>query len=59
MAEEDRHIRERPVDASSRGPVVSGERARQGRIVLNTPARRWIFATGLLVLVVVVILFGW
>jgi hypothetical protein len=36
------------VDPSDRtAPTYSGERARQGRIVLNTPRRRAIFIAGL------------
>lgn len=31
----------------SASPVYSAEQARGGRIVLNTPARRWIFIGGL------------
>ena len=63
MAEDDRPMPERPADAPSRGspsrgPVISGEQARQGRVVLNTPVRRWIFVAGLVVLVIAAILFG-
>ena len=38
-----------------RGPTdqpLAAERARQGRIVLDTPARRWIFIAGLVGIVV-------
>lgn len=58
MAEEEPRAGERPAGTPPRSPVISGERARQGRIVLNTPARRWIFVTGLVLLVIVAILFG-
>ncbi len=39
-------------------PVYSGEKARQGRIVLNTPLRRIIFLSGLVGIVVLAILWG-
>ncbi|QQP92973.1 hypothetical protein IGS68_31565 (plasmid) [Skermanella sp. TT6] len=36
--------------------TVSGDDARQGQIVLNTPARRWIFIVGLVGFVVLAFL---
>ena len=35
--------------------TISGQDARQGRIVLNTPRRRWIFFGGLIAFVLFVI----
>lgn len=39
-----------------RAPTLGGQEARQGRIVLNTPARRWVFFSGLVGLVVLAVL---
>jgi hypothetical protein len=57
MAQESPRSGGRPA-GTPHGPVISGERARQGRIVLNTSARRQIFAAGLGLLVIVAILVG-
>ncbi|HSK39985.1 MAG TPA: hypothetical protein VK943_09480 [Arenibaculum sp.] len=42
--------------ASTDRVEIPGERARQGHIVLNTPARRWIFIGGLIGFVVIALL---
>lgn len=52
MAEQDTHgagrdDRQQPARRRE-PPTYSGEQVRQGRIVLNTPARRWIFFGGLI-----------
>jgi hypothetical protein len=39
-------------------PTLGGEEARQGRIILNTPTRRWIFFGGLVAFVLFVLIFG-
>lgn len=38
------------------GPPYSAEKARQGRIVLDTPGRRWIFFGGLAAFVLLVLI---
>ncbi|WP_207462908.1 hypothetical protein [Azospirillum sp. SYSU D00513] len=38
--------------------IVSGEQARQGEIVLNTPRRRWIFVSGLVGFILLALLGG-
>jgi hypothetical protein len=43
-------------ESPRRAPTLGGQEARQGRIVLNTPARRWIFFSGLVGLVVLAVL---
>lgn len=43
-----RDDRERSASEGSEKPVYSGERLRQGRVVLNTPLRRRIFFAGLI-----------
>lgn len=43
-----REDREPSAPEQSEKPVHSGERLRQGRIVLNTPLRRRIFFAGLI-----------
>ena len=40
-------------DAPSQRVVKSGKDARQGRIILDTPPKRWIFGAGLVGIVIV------
>ncbi len=46
----------RPGDPRQPAPTLGPEEARQGRIILNTPTRRWVFFSGLVGLVVLAVL---
>lgn len=48
---------QRESDASRNGPTLTGEEARQGEIILKTPARKAVFIGGL-VLAALVGIFG-
>ena len=48
---------QREPDAGRKGPTLSGEEARQGEIILKTPARKAVFIGGL-VLAALVGIFG-
>ena len=39
-------------------PTLEAQEARQGRIVLNTPVRRWVFISGLVGLVILALIVG-
>lgn len=46
-----------PADGS--GVTLSAEEGRQGRIVLTTPLRRWIFFGGLVAVILLALIVGW
>jgi hypothetical protein len=52
-------VREGPAQASPpKQEPYPAEKARGGEIILNTPARRWIFVSGLVGAVLLVLLLG-
>lgn len=48
----------RPGDPPRPAPTLDREEASQGRVILNTPTRRWIFFGGLVAFVLFVLLAG-
>jgi hypothetical protein len=51
-------VREGPAEPTPKQQTYSAEKARGGVIILNTPARRWIFIAGLAGAVLLVVALG-
>ena len=49
--------RQKERETKGRGPVYSGEKVRQGEIVLRTPSRRLVFFGGLVGFVLLAVIF--